>query len=392
MLAEGGSGGGSGRVNGETGMDGIGVGLIGTGFMGKCHALAWNAVAATFGLAARPRLEMLADLDPRQAASAAAAFGFARGIADWRALVTDPAGAVVPTTAPNALPREMGEAALAAGKHVWCEKPMALTVADAEAMAEAARAAGRVTLLGYNYLRNPAIAHARRLIGSGAIGEVFQFRGVCDEDYMADPAGPWSWRCHAAEAGTGTLGDLACHLVSVAVHLLGPIEAVASEVRTVHAVRPGADGAAGSARPVDTDDVATALVRFAGGAGGMLSSSRITWGRKNHLAFEVHGSRGSILFDQERMNELSLFEAAGDPAARGFRTILTGPAHPPYGRFVPVPGHGLGFNDLKVIEAAALLDAIAGGAAAWPDFEAGLGIERVIHAMAAGGGWRPVAP
>jgi predicted dehydrogenase len=274
----------------------------------------------------------------------------------------------------------MAELALASGKHVWCEKPMALTLEDAEAMAAAARAAPNCrTMLGYNYARNPALAHAKRLVEAGAIGRPFHFRGVVDEDYMADPDLPWSWRCVAAEAGLGTLGDIVVHLVSMAHLLLGPIARVNGEVETVHRDRAARDG---TRRPVENDDMVQALVNFVSGASGVLLGSRVAWGRKNRLGFEIHGTAGTLCFDQERLNELLLFQAEGEPAIRGFRTILTGPAHPPYGAFVPAPGHQLGFNDLKVIEAAQFLLAMTQGVPLDFDFAQGLLIERVVHGIA----------
>lgn len=370
----------------------IGVGVIGTGFMGRCRALAWRSVGAVFDDVAVPDLAVVCDSDAGAARRAAERFGFAHAVSDWHELVADPAVAVVSITLPNALHKEVAIAALAAGKHVWCEKPMALTLADAEAMAAAAAGARGVAALGYNYLRNPAMEHAARLVGSGAIGEVAQFRGVMDEDYSADPDLPWSWRCRRAEAGLGVLADLMCHLVSVAQMLAGPLARVCGDLDTVHRNRPLPDSP-GEHRAVENEDVASALVRFASGASGTLASSRVAWGRKNRLAWEVHGTRGTLVFDQERLNELLLFQADGPAATRGFRTILTGPLHPPYARFCPAPGHGLGFNDLKVIEAAQLLRAIAGRGTAPTSFAEGLAIERVVHAIAASaasGGWMGV--
>jgi predicted dehydrogenase len=357
----------------------LGVGLIGSGFMGKCHALALGAVGRVFGDVEAPRLELLCDAPEARAAEMAAQFGFARATSDWRELVADPAVGLVSITTPNRLHRAMALAAIAAGKHVWCEKPMALTLAEAEEMAGAADAAGVVTIVGYNYMRNPAIAHAARLVEAGAIGRVVHFRGFVDEDYQADPELAWTWRARAAEAGLGALGDLGCHLVSLASALVGPVESLVAETATVHATRPLADGSGRAA--VENEDVASALVRFRGGVTGVLSASRSAWGRKNRLDVEVHGTKGTIAFEQERMNELRLFVSEGPAATQGFRTILTGPAHPPYPAFVPAAGHQLGFNDLKVIEAAELLRAIAGGRRAHPDFRAALEFERVIHAI-----------
>lgn len=371
----------------------VGIGLVGTGFMGKCHALAYRAVSAVFADVAPPRLAVLCDTPAEQAERFARQFGFSRATDDWRDLVADPAVDLVAITTPNRLHAEMAIAALAAGKHVYCEKPLALTLDEAEAMAQAARRAGTVTQVGYNYLANPTFLHARKLVAEGAIGRPIQFRGFCDEDYMADPALPWSWRCLAAEAGLGALGDLGCHLVSLAQGLCGPIVRLCADMQTIHARRPMPDGSGEG--PVENEDVATALVRFESGVAGMLTTSRVAWGRKGRLAFELHGDRGSLVYDQERMNELRLFEAEPDRARHGFRTILAGPAHPPYGAFVPAPGHGLGFNDQKTIEVAGLLRAIAGQGRPGLDFEEALRIERVIHAIAAsaraGGTWVDLA-
>jgi predicted dehydrogenase len=181
----------------------LGVGVIGTGFMGRAHALAWRNAAAVFGDIPVPSLLVVCDPDAAVADAAAEAFGFTRAVTDWRAVLADPAVKVVSIATPNGLHRQMAIAALEAGKHVWCEKPMALTCADAEAMADAAAKAPGQTLLGYNYVRNPAVDHARRLVASGTIGRVAHFRGCIDEDYSADARLPWSWRCRAAEAGLG---------------------------------------------------------------------------------------------------------------------------------------------------------------------------------------------
>lgn len=360
----------------------IGVGLIGTGFMGKCHAMAYGAVKAVFGDVPVIDRVTLCDVDATHAAKMAGEFGFARSTTDWRDLLADPAIHLVSITSPNGLHREMAVAALEAGKHVWCEKPMALTLADAEAMTEAAsHANGQATALGYAYLRNPALQHARTLIATGALGTVFDFRGSVDEDYMADPLLPWSWRLTAREAGFGTLGDLTVHLVSLAQELMGEIASLCAMVDVVHASRP-VPGGGDKIAPVENDDIAHALVRFRSGARGTLSSSRVAHGRKNGLKVEVQGSKGTLWLDNERMNELNLYVAEGLAEQRGFRRILSAPQHPGYGRLCPAPGHGLGFNELKVIELAELLRAIAGDASQAVDFERGLRIEKVIHAFA----------
>lgn len=359
-------------------MERIGVGLIGTGFMGKCHAMAYGAVKTVFGDVPIIDRVTLCDVDKAHAAKMAHDFGFAKSTTDWRDLLSDPAIQLISITSPNGLHREMAVAALEAGKHVWCEKPMALTLADAEAMTAAAKATGKATALGYGYLRNPALQFARQLIEEGAIGEVFDFRGSVDEDYMADPQLPWSWRLTAKDAGLGTLGDLTVHLISLAQELMGGIKSLCAMVDVVHHERPVPGG--GTAK-VENDDIAHALVRFTSGARGVMTSSRVAHGRKNGLKMEVHGSKGMLWLDNERMNELNLYVADGPAGQRGFRRILSGPQHPAYGRLCPAPGHGLGFNELKVIELAELLYAITGRPSASVNFERGLTIEKVIHAF-----------
>ena len=357
------------------------VGLIGTGFMGKTHAHAWRNVQAVMGCKQRIDLRALCDVPRDQAEQLAEQLGFARATDDWQELVTADNIDVVSITTPNHLHKDLALAAIAARKHVWCEKPMALTLEDAEEMTAAAEKAGVKTLVGYNYIHNPAFAHAKRLIADGTIGRIVHFRGWVDEDYQADPDLPWTWRAKIADAGLGTLGDLGVHLISMAYGLCGPVESLVADMQTVHKTRPlpGGDGAA----EVENDDTATALLRFQAGFQGSISSSRSAWGRKNRLAWEVHGTKGMICFDQERMNELQLYINDGPKATQGFKTVLTGPDHPPYANFCPAPGHQIGFNDLKCVEAAELLSALDGDRRPYPDFGHAVQFEQVAHAIAA---------
>jgi predicted dehydrogenase len=361
-------------------MKSIGIGLIGTGFMGKCHAMAYGAVKAVFGDVPAPRLEVLCDTPLQTAEKMAGQFGFARATGDWRALIDDPKVDLVSITTPNRMHHEMALAALAAGKHVHCEKPMALTLDEGRAMVAAAEKATGKTIVGYNYIRNPAFAHAQKLIADGAIGRLIHFRGQVDEDYQADPDLEWTWRATRAQAGLGALGDMGCHLVSVAMGLAGPIDSLIADVQTVYETRP--EPGKKSRKPVENEDVASALVRFSSGIQGVLTTSRSAWGRKCFLAFEMHGDKGMIRIDFERLNELMLYQNTGPVAEQGFKTILTNPAHTPYGQFCPAPGHQLGFNDLKLIEAHAFLTAIAADKPAFPSFADALEIEKVIHAVA----------
>jgi predicted dehydrogenase len=361
----------------------LGIGLIGTGYMGKCHALAWNSVGAVFGDCDHPRLIHLADATPELAASQARALGFEKGTGDWRDLLADPEVDVVSITTPNAFHAEMAIAALEAGKHVWCEKPMAPAFEDAVAMRDAARASGKVAILGYNYIQNPAIRHIRDLIEEGAIGTVTAVRCEMDEDFMADPEAEFYWKSEAS-SGYGALDDFGVHPLSILSIILGGVAKVSANLTKPYPTRPSK----GAARAVETYDMADVLLEFEGGVSGTLMLSRSAWGRKGRIAIQIFGSKGTIVFDQERMNEFALYSVADRPAEQGFRTILTGPVHTPYDKFVPAPGHGLGFNDLKIIEARELIRAISGEPAHVIDFEAGLAIERAVHAMARSHGER----
>jgi predicted dehydrogenase len=361
-------------------MSGTGIGLIGTGFMGKCHALAFRAVPSVFEDTPAPRLEVLADVDAKIAERLAGAWGFGRWTTEWRELVRDPKVELVAITSPNFLHQEMALDAIEAGKHVYCEKPLALDATGARLMAEAAEARGIRTLVGYNYLCAPALKFASELIAAGEIGDIVHLRGTHFEDYMADPAAPATWRCCKATAGAGALGDLGSHVISLARHLAGEIEEVQGSVQTMIPERPSLRHP-GTMEPVEVEDQAQALVRFASGAAGVIEASWIAAGRKMGLTLEITGSKGAILLDYERKNELRLFQSGEAKRTHGFRTILMGPEHPPYGRFCPAPGHQLGFNDLKVIEVKGLLDGIASGTPAEPDFRAAWRIAQAVDAI-----------
>ena len=356
----------------------LGIGLIGTGYMGKCHALAWNGVKAVFGDGAKPRLVHLAEVNADIARTKADEFGFAKSTGDWRELIADPEVDVVSVTTPNAFHAEMAIAALEAGKHVWCEKPMAVALADAERMAAAARASGKVAVLGYNYIQNPLVRHIGALLEQGAIGTVNHVRFEMDEDFMADPEALFYWKSEAS-SGYGALDDFGVHPLSLIHSLFGPVSRVFAHLSKPYADRPTKEG---KRRAVETFDIASILFEIGEGISGVMALDRSAWGRKGRIAVQIFGSKGTILYDQERMNEVQLYSVGDRPTEQGFRTILTAPHHAPYDRFIPAPGHGLGFNDLKIIECHELLNAIAGKPARVIGFDEGLVIERTVHAMA----------
>ena len=357
-------------------MDSVGVGLLGSGFMGKCHALAWTSVRAVFGDVPPVRLVALCEVEEGLARQRAAELGFETATTDWKALVANPAVDVVSITAPNAWHAPMAIAALEGGKHVWCEKPMAPRFADAGCMAAAARASGKAAILGYNYIQSPAFRYIAGLLKRGAIGRVTHFRVEMDEDYMADPEASFSWRSESA-AGYGALDDFAVHPMSLLSTLIGLPQEVFAELVKPFADRPDGDGR----RAVETFDIATVLLRLEGGAAGTIQVSRAAWGRKGRIQIQIFGANGAVFFDQERFNEVGVYLAEGPVEDQGIKTVLMGPSHPPYERFIPAPGHQLGFNDLKVIEAHELLNRISGKPSLTIDFDQGLAIERVIHAV-----------
>jgi predicted dehydrogenase len=358
------------------------IGLIGSGFMGKAHAFGYSTAARAFDLPYELELNTLADINDEGAAKAAAALGFTRATSDWRALVASSEIDVVNITAPNALHKEMALTAIAAGKHVYCEKPLAPLAADALEMAQAAEAAGVRTQVGFNYLCNPMLRLAREMIEAGELGEIRGYRGVHAEDYMAEALGPFTFRHDPA--GGGALADIGSHALATAEFLLasavGPITKVMGDCVTMIAERP--DGKGGRRR-VEVDDVGRAFLRFESGATGSIEGNWIATGRKMQHDFEVYGTKGALAFTQERFNELHFFSTGDARGRQGFRRIEAGPDHPPYGLFCVAPGHQLGFNDLKAIEAAGFLDALAGRRPEPFNFRAGLRIQTLVETIQA---------
>lgn len=350
----------------------LGIGIVGGGYMGKAHSAAFASVGTLFETTLKPRLAAICGSSPDSGQRYAEAYGFARGATDWEDLVNDPAVEAIVIASPQKTHRPVAEAALALGKPVLCEKPMGLDVADARAMVAAAEAAGVANMVAYNYIRTPASQYARHLIAEGALGKITHFRGEHMEDFHND-TGVAAWR-YEGEAN-GCLGDLAPHPINAALALMGPIAALNAVLETVHPERGGI--------PVTNDDQVQMMVKFASGVGGHISASRTATGRKMGYAYEVFGTDGAIRFDQEDQNALWLYHADAPPAERGFRKILTGPAHPDYLPFCKGPGHGTGYQDQIIIEAHDFLKAIDTGEAIWPTFQAGLEVQQVVAAVRA---------
>ncbi len=353
----------------------LGIGLIGGGYMGKAHAVALSAVAAVFDTALRPRLEVIAATRADTAESYRRAYGFARATADWRDLVADPKVQAVVIASPQSTHRAIAEAAFAAGKPVFCEKPLGASLQDAIAMVAAAEASGLPNMIGFNYVRTPATQFVRQLLDEGAIGDLTWFRGEHTEDFFSDPTLPATWR--TTGRANGCMGDLAPHPINCLLALMGPVAELSARIETVHKIRPSADDPSKMVA-VDNDDHAQLMLRFASGVMGHLYVSRTATGRKMGYAYEIHGTKGSVRFDQEDQNAVHLYRAEGREATRGFTRILTGPAHPNYAAFCQGPGHGTGYQDQIIIEARDFLQAIATGTPVWPTFRDGLAVSQII--------------
>lgn len=351
----------------------IGIGIVGGGYMGKAHAVAYSSVGSVFETNLRPVLQSVAASSPESAERYRSSFGFETAAPDWRALVDDPKVEAIVIASPQAHHRDIACAAFEQGKHVFCEKPLGATLEDSRAMVTAAEASGLINMVGFNYIRTPASQFAFQLIQNDRIGAITHFRGEHTEDFLADPTEPANWRTESD--ATGTMGDLAPHPINCAHRLMGPIEELHAVVETVHSERGGI--------AVKNDDQATILVKFENGVSGSIFVSRVATGRKMGYAYQIDGTKGAIRFDGEDQNALWLYLAEGPDAERGFRKILTGPSHPDYLPFCQGPGHGTGYQDQIIIEAKDFLTAIARGENSWPTFHEGMEVNRVVAAALA---------
>jgi predicted dehydrogenase len=357
--------------------------LVGYGFMGRAHSHAWRNVGRVFDVLLKPRLAVISSRRQSAVDAAMGSQGWSSGETDWAAAVARDDVDLIDICTPNATHAEIAVAALAAGKHVLCEKPLARTVEEAERMAEAAREAGARgvrAMVGFNYRRVPAIALARTIIADGRLGEIRHVRASYMQDWALDPELPLLWRFVESEGGTGAIGDMASHIVDLAQHLLGDrITRVSATVETFIGERPRLDG--GGTGAVTVDDASAFLAGFAGGALGTFEVTRLAPGRKNALRLEVNGSTGSLGWDLERLNELELYRCEGDEGLRGFRTVLlTESAHPWISAWWP-PGHIIGWEHTFTHEVRDLLEAIADERDPEPSFSEGLAVQRVLDAV-----------
>ena len=383
----------------------LGVGMVGYAFMGAAHSQAWRTAHRFFDLPLRPDMAVLCGRDAAAVEAAARKLGWRSVETDWKQLLRRDDVGLVDVCTPGDTHAEIAIAALDAGKHVLCEKPLANSVAEARAMvaaAERARAAGVRSMVGFNYRRVPAVSLARRLVAEGRIGQVRHVRAQYLQDWIVDPEFPLVWRLQAEKAGSGALGDIGAHIVDMAQFVIDDrLSGVSALTETFVKERPlpaaasGLSASGGTARgPVTVDDAALFLGRFGGGAVASFEATRFATGRKNAIRLEVNGSAGSLAFDFESMNELSFYDGAEDPETAGFRRILvTEPTHPYAGAWWP-PGHLLGYEHSFTHEVVDLITDLAADRDPTPSFADGLQVQLVLDAVArsaaAGSGWQPV--
>jgi len=379
------------------------VAIIGYGFMGRAHAMAWHRTVEATQLKVRPRIAVICGRNGDAAAAAAEQLGIPEISTDWKVVIARPDVQVVDICTPGSSHAEIAIAALQAGKHVLCEKPLANTLAEAERMAAAANdasARGVRSMVGFNYRRVPALIAARRLVEQGRIGQLRHVRATYLQDWLINPAFPLTWRLAAAEAGSGALGDLGAHIIDLAQFLSGDqIVSVLGRTKTFVAERPvpqhasGLSGSAAEGGPtgqVDVDDAVTFLAEFSKGAIATFEATRMATGHKNGLRIELNGELGSIRFDLERLNELEFHETAAQPA--GFaRVLVTEPTDPYMDLWWP-PGHVIGWEHTFVHEVIDLCNAIASGTDPEPSFADGLSVQAVLDCVAESarsGRWEP---
>ncbi len=371
----------------------LNVAIIGQNFMGKAHSNAWRNAPRFFDLPATPVMKVACATNQESLQRFASNWGWQETASDWREVVARDDIDVVDICTPTDLHAEIAVAAAANGKHIFCEKPIAIDSAEARAMLSAAQAAGVTHYLNHNYRRVPAVALARRLIDEGFVGQVYHWRSAYLQDWIVDPAFPLTWHLRKKNAGSGPHHDLNSHLIDLARYLVGEVKTVSATSATFVTERPlpgagaatfsAGSGGAGQLGQVDVDDATFLVAEFENGALGSFDASRFAPGRKNHNTFEIYGANGSIVFDLERMNELQVFSRRDPSHAQGFRTIIATEAEHPYVNAWWPPGHLIGYEHSFHHAVADFVTAVARHERVRPDFQDGLREAQVIDAALA---------
>jgi predicted dehydrogenase len=359
----------------------LNVALIGYAFMGRAHSNAYRQVGRFFTPKHLPRMKVLCGRTPAGVKAAAAQLGWEETATDWREVVARKDIDIVDIATPGESHAEIAIAAARAGKIVFCEKPLANTIADARRMLAAVEKAGVIHMICHNYRRAPAVMLARQLIEEGRLGRLYHFRGTYLQDWVADPAVPLYWRLRKEAAGTGALGDIASHSLDLGRFLVGEISEVTAALETFVKQRPLPDNPKKKGR-VTVDDASASVVRFANGALGTIEASRFATGRKNYNRFEINGSKGSVAFNLERMNELEVYLTEDDRRVQGFHTVMVtdGAVHPYFSHWWP-DGHIIGYEHTFIHTVYDLLEAIATDTVPTPNFDDGVRNQQVLDAM-----------
>jgi len=355
------------------------IALIGAGFMGKAHSLAYAMAPVAFKLPVQLHRQVVVEVTEELAAAAARNFGFAEAHTDWRTIVERDDIDIVDIVTPNDSHEPIAVAAADHGKHVLCEKPLALDAAAAERMWHHAERAGVVNMVGFNYRHTPAIAYARQLIAQGQLGTPYQLRINYLQDWGMSGA-QLVWRFERRRAGSGAIGDIGSHAIDCAEYLMGPIRRVLGRLATFTTERalPGGEGQLGT---VDVDDAATFLADFESGATGLFAATRHALQRKNQLAFELDAARGALRFNWDSRDELDVALIDDPEPVSGFRRLSLGPAHPD--PWWPIGGMGSGYLETTANQIRDFIDAIVSGGTARPNFADGAHVQQVVDAVIA---------
>ena len=368
------------------------VAILGAcGWMGKVHTMAYQNIPLLFGPEnGSAEIAWLVDGDQAALAKVAALLPDAKTSSDWRKAVNDPSVDLVDICLPDQLHYEVAKAALLAGKHVYCEKPLTNTATEARELADIAKAKGRITRVGHAFPRNPIHDVAKSIIDTGEIGEIKMFKAAQHVDVLGDPRAPFMWRADGKLAPTGIVGDTGSHVFSFMERLVGRVSELIADCRIVTERRPvvsgfnyGKGAALTGSEPmaeVTNPDAANLLCRFENGAMGIVDFSRVATGRKFLQTYEIYGTKGSIAYDYDEVNRLRFYSSADAPGRQGFREIDVGPENRNYAAFLPIPNFALGYNESKMIEVAEVVRSVTSGESMWPTFESGHHIAQIVDA------------
>lgn len=358
------------------------IGLIGTGWMGSSHANAFLNARMLFGPEnGQPVFHTVSDVNEEIVKKAAEKLGFANWTTNWMDIINNPEIDLIDIATPNVFHYEMVKAALEAGKHVYCEKPLCINPDQSAELAALAKEKGVVNYVGFNNTRNPANQYVKELVETGKLGKIMRVTATYDQDALLNPDLPITWRHINKLAGSGTLGDMCTHILSVLQMILGDMKRVCAVKKTVIPERPAAKGSS-EMKKVENEDFVMFLAEYANGALAQLGSSRVATGRKNLFTYEIQGTEGTVYYNLERMGEVQVyFRDESNKRDEGFKTVLLNPEHKGYGVFQPQAGISIAFNDMKILEVNTLMCAITKGQEYLCDFAFGAKIDRIVKAV-----------